>query len=290
MTFFPGFIPFRRPTSGATINGVIGGNGPPLLLLQGWPQTHIEWRFVAPKLAERFTVIATDLRGYGDSSKPPDGENHSGYSKRSMAQDQLEVMREFGFAQFAVVGHDRGGRVAHRMALDHPQAVTRLAVLDIVPTHTVYTTVTRELASAYFHWFFLTQPAPLPETLLAGKAEFFLRNFPFRNLSATVIDDAAFGEYVRCFADPSTLHAMCEDYRAGATIDLEHDEHDLGRKVECPVLALWGARGAMHHLYDILETWRPRAAGVYGQALPAGHWLPEECPDDVSAALLTFLS
>src|SRR5262245_17820034 len=208
MAFFPGFTSFRQQTAGAVINGVAGGSGPPVLLLQGWPQTHIEWRFVAPKLAERFTVIATDLRGYGDSSKPPDGENHSGYSKRAMAQDQLAVMRQFGFDKFALVGHDRGGRVAHRMTLDHPQAITRLAVLDIVPTHTVYTTVTRELASAYFHWFFLTQPAPLPETLLGGQAEFFLRNFPFRNLAKSVIDDAAFAEYARCFSDPATLHAM----------------------------------------------------------------------------------
>lgn len=290
MTFFPGFTSFRRQTSGATINGVIGGSGPPLLLLQGWPQTHIEWRFVAPKLAEHFTVVATDLRGYGDSSKPPDGENHSGYSKRAMAQDQVEVMQQLGFEQFSVAGHDRGGRVAHRMALDHPYAVRRLAVLDIVPTLTVYTTVTRELASVYFHWFFLTQPAPLPETLLAGKAEFFLRNFPFRSFGGgAIIDDAAFAEYARCFDDPATLHAMCEDYRAAASIDLEHDKQDLDRKIECPVLALWGARGAMHHLYDVLETWRARATNVYGEALPAGHWLPEECPAELSAVLLTFL-
>src|SRR5687768_17732191 len=175
MDFFPGFERFRRTTSGAEINGVVGGSGPPVLLLQGWPQTHLEWRHVAPALAQRFTVVATDLRGYGDSGKPADGENHAGYSKRAMAQDQVEVMRALGFERFALVGHDRGGRVAHRLALDHPQAVTKLAVLDIVPTRTVNTTVTKELATFYFHWFFLIQPAPLPETLLAGKnADFFL--------------------------------------------------------------------------------------------------------------------
>jgi haloacetate dehalogenase len=288
--FFPGFSPFRITTSGATIHGVIGGSGPPVLLLQGWPQTHLEWRLVAPRLAGEFTVVATDLRGYGDSSKPPDGDNHAGYSKRAMAQDQIEVMEELGFSRFAVVGHDRGGRVAHRMALDHPERVTRVALLDIVPTLTVYTTVTKAFATVYFHWFFLIQPAPLPETLLAGNAEIFLRNFPFRNLIPGVIPEAVFAEYARRFADPATLHAMCEDYRAAASIDLEHDQIDLARKIDCPVLVLWGERGAMHPLYDVAQTWRERAASLYARALPAGHWLPEECPDEVSAALRDFLS
>jgi haloacetate dehalogenase len=288
--FFPDFSPFHITTSGATINGVIGGSGPPVLLLQGWPQTHLEWRLVAPRLAEKFTVVATDLRGYGDSSKPPDGDNHSGYSKRAMAQDQIEVMEELGFSRFAVVGHDRGGRVAHRMALDHAERVTRVALLDIVPTLTVYTSVTRALATVYFHWFFLIQPAPLPETLLAGNAEIFLRSFPFRNLIPNVIPEAVFTEYARRFADPATLHAMCEDYRAAASIDLEHDQLDLKRKIDCPMLVLWGERGAMHPLYDVAQTWRERATSVHAKALPAGHWLPEECPDEVSAALRDFLS
>jgi haloacetate dehalogenase len=287
--FFPGFRPFRIAAGGAEINGVVGGRGPPVLLLQGWPQTHIEWRHVAPVLAERFTVVATDLRGYGDSSKPADGENHAGYSKRAMAQDQVEVMRALGFERFAVVGHDRGGRVAHRLALDHPQLLTKLAVLDIVPTRTVNTTVTKELATYYFHWFFLIQPAPLPETLLAGNAEFFLRNFPFRGLTPGAIDDAAFAEYLRCFSDSATLHAMCEDYRAAASIDMAHDAQDRDRKITCPLLVLWGARGAMHRLYDVLETWRPWATDVYGKTLDAGHWLPEERPVEVSETLLQFL-
>jgi haloacetate dehalogenase len=288
--FFPGFRTIRHRVEGAEIHGVIGGHGPPLLLLQGWPQTHIEWRHVAPALAQRFTVIATDLRGYGDSSKPGGGENHAAYSKRVMARDQIEVMRQLGYTEFSVVGHDRGGRVAHRLALDHPQSVRRLAVLDIVPTLTVYSTVNKALASAYFHWFFLIQPAPLPETLLRGHEEEFLRGFAFRNLIPACIDEGAFAEYLRCFSDPRTLHSMCEDYRAAAGIDLEHDRADLDRKIECPLLVLWGERGAMHALYDIPDTWKPRAISVYGKSLPAAHWLPEECPADLSAALLDFLS
>ena len=290
MEFFPGFKPFRSATSGAEINGVVGGRGPPVLLLQGWPQTHLEWRHVAPVLAQRFTVVATDLRGYGDSSKPPEGENHANYSKRTMAQDQVEVMRQLGFGQFAVAGHDRGGRVACRLALDHPQAVTRLALLDIVPTRTVYTQVSKNLATWYFHWFFLIQPEPLPEMLLGAQAEPFLRNFAFRGLIPGAIDEPVFAEYLRCFANPQTLHAMCEDYRAGASIDLQHDEADLGTQIQCPTLVLWGVHGAMHRLFDVLETWRARAPGAQGKALPAGHWLPEECPEELTAALSEFLA
>jgi haloacetate dehalogenase len=290
MDSFPGFKRIRVAASGAEINGVVGGSGPPVLLLHGWPQTHLEWRHVAPVLAQRFTVVATDLRGYGDSSKPPEGENHAGYSKRAMAQDQVEVMRQLGFGQFAVAGHDRGGRVACRMALDHAQTVTRLALLDIVPTRTVYTQVSKNLATWYFHWFFLIQPAPLPEMLLVGQAEPFLRNFAFPGLIPDAIDEPAFAEYLRCFADPQTLHAMCEDYRAGASIDLQHDEADLGTPLRCPTLVLWGVHGAMHRLFDVLETWRPRAPEAHGKALPAGHWLPEECPQDVAATLGDFLA
>jgi haloacetate dehalogenase len=288
--FFPGFRSFRIPTAGAEINGVVGGSGPPVLLLQGWPQTHLEWRHVAPALAQRFTVVATDLRGYGDSSKPAGGENHAAYSKRALAQDQVEVMRRLGFERFAVVGHDRGGRVACRLALDHPQAVTRLALLDIVPTRTVYTQVSKNLATWYFHWFFLIQPEPLPEMLLGGQAEPFLRNFAFRGLIPQAIEEPVFAEYLRCFADPQTLHAMCEDYRAGASIDLQHDEADLGTQLTCPTLVLWGVHGAMHRLFDVLETWRSRAPAVQGKALPAGHWLPEECPQELTAALVEFLA
>jgi haloacetate dehalogenase len=288
--FFPGFETFRLDAGAAVINGVTGGSGPPLLLLHGWPQTHVEWHRLAPMLAKHFTVVATDLRGYGDSSKPPDGDNHAGYSKRAMAQDQVEVMRQLGFATFHVVGHDRGARVAHRMALDHPERVLRLAVLDIAPTHAMYEQVTKDFATLYFHWFFLIQPAPLPETLLTGKGDFVLRRVAFRHLIPGVITAEAYAEYLRCFEEPATLHAMCEDYRAAATIDLEHDDADLDGRVQCPVLALWGADGVIERLYDTLELWRKRATHVTGKALPGGHWLPEQSPGELYDELKSFLS
>jgi haloacetate dehalogenase len=288
--FFPGFAAFRIDTAETAINGVMGGHGPPLLLLHGYPQTHLEWHRIAPALAQRFTVVATDLRGYGDSGKPADGKNHEGHCKRSMARDQIAVMKTLGFTRFAVVGHDRGGRVAHRMALDHPQAVSRLAVLDIVPTYRLYASVTKQFATVYYHWFFLIQPAPLPETLLGNNTDFYLRDGAFRGLVPRVISEEMYAEYLRCYRDPATLHAMCEDYRAGATIDLEHDEADLGIKVACPLLAIWGSKGAMHPLYDVLATWRERAADVQGRPLPGGHWLPEQLPDELTALLLPFLS
>ena len=286
---FEGFTASKIQTTGANIHTVSGGKGPPVLLLHGYPQTHVLWHKVAPRLAENFTVIAADLRGYGDSSKPADGENHSGYSKRAMAQDQVEVMRHFGFEKFAVVGHDRGGRVAHRMAADHPDRVTRLAVLDIVPTHKLFHSVTKEFATAYYHWFFLIQPAPFPETLIGNSVEFFL-NRQFRPLMPNAITPEAFAEYVRCFRDPATIHAACEDYRAAASIDLQHDDADLNRKIACPLLALWGERGAMHRLFDVLATWRERAENVTGKALPGGHYLAEEVPDQTFAELKAFLA
>jgi haloacetate dehalogenase len=270
------------------INGVMGGQGPPLLLLHGYPQTHAEWHRITPALAQRFTVVATDLRGYGDSGKPADGSRHEGHCKRSMARDQIAVMKKLGFARFAVIGHDRGGRVAHRMALDYPDAVSRAAVLDIVPTLRLYSSVTKEFATVYYHWFFLIQAAPLPETLIAGNEDFYLRHGMFRGLVPGVIPAQVYAEYLRCYQDPATLHAMCEDYRAGASIDLEHDKADLGTKVRCPLLAIWGSKGAMEPLYDVLETWAERASDVRGRSLPGGHWLPEELPDELTAELLKF--
>jgi len=290
LQFFPGFEPLRVDTGEVVINGVKGGSGPPLLLLQGWPQTHLEWHRLAPLLAPHFTVIATDLRGYGDSGKPADGGNHEGHSKRAMARDQMAVMRSLGYERFAVVGHDRGGRVAHRMALDHPQAVAKLAVLDIVPTLTLYSNVSKAFGLAYFHWFLLPQPAPIPETLLGNNIEFFLRSTIFRGLLPEAISEDVFAQYLRCCSDPATLHAMCEDYRAAATIDLEHDEADLDRRIECPLLVLWGARGAMHALYDVLATWRERGTRVSGKSLPCGHWMPEQCPQEIHAELMDFLT
>ncbi|MCX5899641.1 MAG: alpha/beta hydrolase, partial [Proteobacteria bacterium] len=272
--FFPGFKPIRIATSGAEINGVIGGSGPPLLLLHGWPQSHVEWHRVAPVLARHFTVIATDLRGYGDSSIPAEGSRHEGYSKREMARDQIEVMRSLGFDRFAVAGHDRGARVGQRMAMDYPDAVTRLALIDVVPAYTLYTHLTKEFATVYYHWFLLVQPSPLPETILGNSAEFFLRTWAFSGLIPEVITAEAFAEYLRCFKNPATLHAMCEDYRAGATIDLEHEKIECKKKMQCPLLVLWGGKGAMGLLYDVLAQWQDRALHVRGKAFDGGHWLP----------------
>jgi haloacetate dehalogenase len=276
--FFPGFKPFKVETQGVTINGVIGGQGPPLLLLHGAPQTHISWRLVAPKLAEEYTVVATDLRGYGDSTKPPDGENHSNYSKRTMALDQVEVMKHFGFDRFAAAGHDRGGRVLHRMVLDHPRTVTKAAVLDIVPTYYLYTHVTIEFVQAYFHWFNYLRPAPGPENDL--KAGYDARPVPTDEVQA---------EYYRTSSDPANIHGMCEDYRAGASIDLKHDQADLDHKIECPFMVLWGARGPMGRIYDVLSIWKERGRNVTGKAMPTGHNVQEEAPDAVLGELRSFL-
>jgi haloacetate dehalogenase len=274
-------------TSGATITALHGGAGPPLLLLHGYPQTHVMWHKVAPLLTSDFTIVATDLRGYGDSSKPESGPDHAGYSKRAMAQDQVEVMAQLGFETFFVAGHDRGGRVAHRMALDHRERVKKLAVLDIVPTRRLYADSTREFATAYFWWFFLIQPAPLPETFIGNNVEFWLSE-KLGKAAPGAITSAAFAEYLRCYRNSETIHASCEDYRAAASIDLEHDDADIDRKVECPLLALWGEHAPMHRLYDVAATWRERAINVTGKPLPGTHYFAEEVPDLVSAELKTF--
>ena len=286
---FEGFERVTFETTGAAINVVKGGKGSPVLLLHGYPQTHVMWHKIAPRLAQDFCVVAPDLRGYGDSSKPPDGENHLGYSKRATAHDQVEVMERLGFTHFAVVGHDRGARVAHRLTRDHPDRVTKLAVLDILPTYTVYQQVNKALATAYYHWFFLIQPAPFPETLIGNNAEFYL-NAMLGRLKPQAITSEAFAEYLRCFRDPATIHATCEDYRAAATIDLSHDEADLDHKIAGPVLALWGEKGFLHKRYDVLAIWRERAVDVRGKAVPCGHFLPEEGPEETLAELRTFLS
>jgi haloacetate dehalogenase len=283
-SLFPGFDAQQIRTSGATINTLRGGSGPPLLLLHGYPQTHVEWHKIAPRLAATFTVVMTDLRGYGDSSKPADGAHHENYSKRAMALDQIEVMRALGFDTFAVVGHDRGARVTWRLAVEHPDVVTRAAVLDIVPLP--YSDVTREFATRYYHWFFLIQPPPLPETLIGNSVEFYLRG---RLPAAEGITPDAFAEYLRCFGDPAAIHATCEDYRAGATIDLEHSSADAAKKVTCPLLVLWGERGTVGRLYDVMTIWREHATDVRGTALPARHFLPEEVPEETLAELMPFL-
>jgi haloacetate dehalogenase len=286
---FEGFESRSITTSGATIRAVIGGSGPPLLLLHDYPQTHVMWHKIAPRLAERFTVVAADLRGYGDSSKPPGGEKHANYAKRAMALDQLELMRQLGFPRFQLVGHDRGGRVAHRLALDHPEAVDRVAVLDIAPTATMYAKTDRRFATAYFHWFFLIQPFDLPERLIGGDPDYYLtRNW--RGRTPGIFTDAAVAEYKRCFRDPATIHATCEDYRAAAGIDLEHDAADSDRRIACPFLVLWGEQGIIGELYDPIAAWREKALDVRGQGLPCGHYLAEEAPDATLAALRGFLA
>ena len=285
------FKPLRIATDGAEINLVTGGEGPPLLLLHGYPQNLTMWRKIMARLARHFTVVACDLRGYGDSAKPPGEDDHGGYSKRAMALDQVQVMNKLGFDRFFVAGHDRGGRVAHRMALDHEGAVSRLALLDIVPTHKLFATTDKAFATAYYHWFFLIQPADLPETLIGADPAYYLDQLLGRwGRTEGAISPEARAEYLRCFSDPATIHASCEDYRAAASIDLVHDNADLDVKVACPLLILWGKRGAMHRLYDLLECWRERAAEVRGLALDCGHYLPEEKPEETADALIDFFA
>ena len=288
MDFYPGFRRQTIETRGTTINVVSGGSGPPLLLLHGYPQTHIEWRKIAPELAKHFTLVMPDLRGYGDSGKPPAGDNHVNYAKRAMALDQVEVMEALGFRQFALVGNDRGARVAHRLTLDHPDRVTRLVMMDICPTHYMYRTADREFASGYYHWFFLIQPAPFPETLIGRSVDEVLTQF-MGSVMPNGIEPAAYAEYRRCFGNPATIHATCEDYRAAASIDLAHDEADIATKIGCPVLVLWGANGLVGRKYDVVSVWRERANNVSGKALPGGHWLAEELPAETLAEIKTFL-
>jgi haloacetate dehalogenase len=288
--FLPGFRLQRLDADGVAINAAVGGAGPPLLLLHGHPQTHVTWHKIAPALAAHFTVVATDLRGYGDSDKPDGGPDHIHYSKRHMAADQVAVMRQLGFDRFRLVGHDRGGRVAHRLALDHPAAVERMAVLDIAPTATMYARTDKAFATRYFWWFFLIQPSPLPERMIGADPEFFLReHLAVQTKTPGATPEPIFAEYLRCYLDPAARHAMCEDYRAAAGIDLVHDAADGDRKIAAPLLALWGAKGTVGALYDVRQTWAEKALDVRGFALPCGHTPQEEVPDETLAALLDFL-
>jgi haloacetate dehalogenase len=290
MGLFPGFRRRRIRTSGATINLVTRGDGPPLLLLHGYPETHAMWHKVAPPLARDFTVVCPDLRGYGDSSKPKGLPDHSNYSKRAMAQDMAEVMTKLGHASFHLVGHDRGARVAHRLARDHAKRVRSLTVLDISPTLKVFQNVDMALARAFYHWFFLIQRAPMPERMIAsmrreyllgriGRGPNGLRDFPIAVQRA----------YLEGF-DARGIHGSCEDYRAAATIDLVHDRRDVGKKLRMPVLALWAKHSPVGTMFDCLADWREVAVDVRGKALDCGHFLPEEKPREVLAALRGFLA
>jgi haloacetate dehalogenase len=287
--FFPGFRQQRVETSGATVNLEVGGNGPPLLLLHGYPQTHVMWRKVAPHLARDFTVVVPDLRGYGDSSKPPPGDDFAAYSKRALALDQVETMAALGFDRFAVAGHDRGARVTHRLLRDHPDKITRAASLDIVPTLYRFETIDQKAATGSWHWFFLIQGRGLPERLIGNDPEFFLRHL-FGSLlrDQGAIEPAAWAEYLRCFQNPETIRATCDEYRAGASIDLVHDRADLAVKVKAPMLILWGTHSGQGSGYDLLKVWRDHAEEVSGHGIDSGHFIPEEKPDEVYAALKEF--
>lgn len=288
---FTGFRSEQIEVGEVTIHAVVGGHGPPLMLLHGYPQTHIMWHKIAEQLAVHFTVVAADLRGYGDSDKPPGRTDHSNYSKRVMAQDQVSVMQHFGFDQFLVAGHDRGGRVAHRMTLDHPERVSKLAVLDISPTRKMYEQTNREFAEAYYHWFFLIQSHPFPERLIEAQAEYYLlKKIGSGSAGLSPFTEEALAEYKRCFT-PEMIHASCEDYRAAASIDLEHDAEDIaqGRKIQCPLLVLWGQYGVVEHCFSPVEDWSEVAVEVRGHALPGGHYLAEELPELVSDELISFL-
>jgi haloacetate dehalogenase len=292
MSWFEGFELERRRVNGIELALRSGGSGPPLLLLHGFPQTHAIWHLVAPRLAERFFLVMPDLRGYGDSEKPPSMPDHAQYSKRSMALDQAKLMRDLGFERYFVCGHDRGGRVAHRLALDHPEAVARLMVLDISPTRTMYERTTMEFATLYYHWFFLIQPEPLPETLIGADPVFYLRVKldPFRSTGTSFFDPRAMAEYERCFT-PAAIHAMCEDYRAAASIDLQHDREDGTRRVECPLHVLWGERGVVHRLFTPVADWQQKARGpVTGRPTPSGHYIPEEVPDLLVEEMFAFFA
>ena len=283
---FPGFSRKTIRTTGARIALEHGGSGEPVLLLHGYPETHAMWHKVAPPLARDYTVVCPDLRGYGDSSKPKGLPDHSNYSKRAMAKDMVEAMAALGHESFHLVGHDRGGRVAHRLARDHGKRVKSLTVLDISPTLKMYESTTMQFAKAYYHWFFLIQEAPLPEKMLkaVGPAYIFKR-LGRGKAGLKFFSKKAMAEYVRCF-DP---HSTCEDYRAAATIDLMHDKQDAGRKINMPLLAIWGKQGVIEALFDPIRDWREVASNVHGRHLPCGHFIAEEKPGELLAELRRFL-
>ena len=290
--FQAGFISTQHASDGEIlISYQMGGSGPPLLLLHGFPQTKMIWHRVAPALAKHFTVIASDLRGYGASSKPQGFADHSTYSKRAMASDQAQLMNALGFSHYGVLGHDRGGRVAHRLALDYGKQVNKLMVLDISPTLAMYEQTTMQFASSYWHWFFLIQKAPIPETMIGANTEFFMKQFMGgRHAGLSIFAPECWQEYVLAMSDPACLHAMCEDYRAAASIDLEHDRQTIAQKqlLEMPVRVLWGEFGQVNACFKPLEDWQKLGTDVSGQTLQSGHYIPEEIPEGLIAEALSF--
>jgi haloacetate dehalogenase len=289
---FPGFESELIEVNGVKIMARKGGSGRPLLLLHGHPQTHAIWHRVAQQLAKSHTVVMTDLRGYGDSSKPQGSQDHLNYSKRVMALDQIEVMRYFGFYEFDVLAHDRGARVAHRLALDHPKAVKRLVLLDIAPTLAMYEKTSNQFARSYWHWFFLIQPAPMPERLIEADPSAYVRDVLGRRSAGLAPFDArALAEYVRCIELPGAAHGLCEDYRASASIDLIHDQLDIDTKnfLHQPLLVLWGEQGVVNQCFEPLKEWSKLAVNVKGHALPCGHYIPEEAPELMLSQVQSFL-
>ncbi len=285
------FSSLKIPTSGADIHLLHGGSGAPLLLLHGYPQTHAIWHLTAPVLAQHFHVICPDLRGYGDSSKPASDANHAPYAKRAMAQDMVEVMAALGYDEFYVAGHDRGARVTHRLAKDYAQQIKKACVMDIAPTGYMFSHTDQAFATGYYHWFFLLQPDGLPEHMIGCDADYYLLE-KLRRWAAPGAEfhPQAVAEYLRCFRQPDAIHASCEDYRAAATIDLQHDAADAGKKIACPLLVLWGSQGFINRTYDVLAVWQQYAQQVEGRPLNCGHFLPEEAPAEVSEELLRFFS
>lgn len=289
---FEGFSDVSTTVDGNKIHALMAGTGPALLLLHGHPQTHAIWHKVAPTLARQFTVVVADLRGYGDSGKPPGEPDHANYAKRRMALDQVRLMQALGLPTFAVIGHDRGGRVAARMALDHPDVVSHLVTLDVAPTLAMYQQTSFEFARAYWHWFFLVRPAPFPETLIRADPDLYLKQtMGARSAGLKPFAPEAYAAYLRCLSDPATAHGICEDYRASVSIDLEHDQADLaaGKQIQCPFLALWGRDGVIERCFDPLAEWRRWNPGVKGMALPCGHYIPEEAPEALLDHVLAFL-
>lgn len=291
--FIPGFqLSDVELSNGVRLRCAMGGTGEPLVLLHGHPQNHVTWRKIAPALAQRFTVIMPDIRGYGDSSKPPGDAEHRTYSKREMAKDIILLMARLGFNDgFSFVGHDRGARIGHRLALDYPQQVRRSIFIDIAPTATMYALTDKTFATRYFWWFFLIQPAPLPEKLILSDPAFFLdKHISGQIKTPGATEPEIFAEYLRCYQNPETLHAVCEDYRAAATIDLADDEADKHLRITSPLLALWGEKSTVGQLYDVTSTWQEKALDVRGVAMPCGHSPQEECPEEMLRVIMPFLS